>query len=282
MLSSHLNYQVESVFCLVVNKRLWNIWHRILHCETILIWKSIPTKFFTEFSLVQYWMFLFLKRSRVTWHVGFVLDFFFPNWKKLWWPLHQSRSSSHLCWMCSWQERGELVTVLLGPWGQCSLVPGRALGELDPLQMQAGIPCWTIPGIWWRRRTTPPQSQPSPVFVLCFLVSPDNWEPTAAPPGSPGVCLARRNSSPGESCGNSIKWVVSAKVSCELLWFECGFVNPFSSRRFGRWGSLHVEEGKILMVNFEKLVCAFDLKYKQDAEHAPGMGTVSFSQWPHL
>lgn len=212
----------------------------------------------------------------------FCVGFFFPNWKKLWWPLHQSRSSSHLCWMCSWQERGELVTVLLGPWGQSSLVPGRALGELDPLQMQAGIPCWTIPGIWWRRRTTPPQSQPSPVFVLCFLVSPDNWEPTAAPPGSPGVCLARRNSSPGESCGNSIKWVVSAKVSCELLWFECGFVNPFPSRRFGRWGSLHVEEGKILMVNFEKLVCAFDLKYKQDAEHAPGMGTVSFSQWPHL
>lgn len=282
MLSSHLNYRVESVFCLVVNKRLWNIWHWIPHCETILIWTSIPTKFFTEFSLVQYWMFLFLKRSRVTWHVGFVLGFFFPNWKKLWWPLHQSRSSSHLCWMCSWQERGELVTVLLGPWGQCSLVPGRALGELDPLQMQAGIPCWTIPGIWWRRRTTPPQSQPSPVFVLCFLVSPDNWEPTAAPPGSPGVCLARRNSSPGESCGNSIKRVVSAKVSCELLWFECGFVNPFPSRRFGRWGSLHVEEGKILMVNFEKLVCAFDLKYKQDAEHAPGMGTVSFSQWPHL
>lgn len=117
MLSSHLNYWVESVFCLIVNKRLWNIWHWILHCETILIWKSIITKFFIDFSLVQYWMFCFLKRSSVIWHVGFVFDFF-SNWKKLWWPVHWSRQglSSHLCWMWSWQERGELVTVLLGHW----------------------------------------------------------------------------------------------------------------------------------------------------------------------
>jgi len=39
-----------------------------------------------------------------------------------------------------------------------------------------------------------------------------------------------------------IKKVVSAKVSCELLWFECGFVNPFPSRRLGRCSSLHLWE----------------------------------------
>ncbi|RMC14447.1 hypothetical protein DUI87_09543 [Hirundo rustica rustica] len=91
-------------------------------------------------------------------------------------------------------------------------------------------------------------------------VSPDNCEPTAAPPGSPGVCFGRRNSKSGESCGNSIKRVMSAKASYELCWFECGFVNPFPSRRFGRrflfW------EVKILMVNSWKLVCVFGLKCK--------------------
>lgn len=40
ILSSHLNYWVESVSCLIVNKRLWNIWHWSLHCKTILIWKK--------------------------------------------------------------------------------------------------------------------------------------------------------------------------------------------------------------------------------------------------
>lgn len=274
MLSSHLNYRVESVFCLVVNKRLWNIWHWILHCETILIWKSITTKFFTEFSLVQYWMFLFLKRSHVTWHVGFVLGFFFPNWKKLRWPLHRSRSSSHLCWMCSWQERGELVTVLLGHWQGTGGVGSTSDAGWDSLLSNPRNL------VEEKDDASPIPAQPS--VCALFAVSPDNCEPTAAPPGSPGVCLGRRNSNPGESCGNSIKWVVSAKVSCELLWFECGFVNPFPSRRFGRCGSLRLHEVKILMVNFEKLVCVFGLKCEQDAEHAPGMGTVSCSHWPHL
>lgn len=123
--------------------------------------------------------------------------------------------------------------------------------------MQAGIPCWTIPGISWRRRTTPPQSPAQPSVCALFAVSPDNCKPTAAPPGSPGVCFGTRNSNPGESYGNSIKRVVSAKVSCELLWFECGFVNPFPSRRFGRCSSLHLQEVKILMVNFEELVCVW-------------------------
>lgn len=161
MLSNHLNYWVESVFGLIVNKRLWNIWLWILHCKTILIWKSNTTKFFTEFSLVQYWMFLFLKRSHVTWHVGFVLGFF-SNWKKLWWPLHWSRSSSHLCWMCSWQERGELVTVLLGHplaghWG--SWIHFRCRLEFPAEQSQESH------GGEGRRLPSP---QHSPVFVLCL------------------------------------------------------------------------------------------------------------------
>lgn len=167
-------------------------------------------------------------------------------------------------------------------WWQPSLVTGRELGELDPLQMQAGIPCWTIPGISWRRRTTPPQSPAQPSVCALFAVSPDNCKPTAAPPGSPGMFSGRRNSNPGESCGNSIKRVVSAKVSCELLWFECGFVNPFPSRRFGRCSSLHFWEVKILLVNFEKLVCVCGLKCKLGAEHALDTGTVSCSRWLHL
>lgn len=40
MLSSQLNYWVESVFCLIVNKGLRNMWDWILHRKTILIWKK--------------------------------------------------------------------------------------------------------------------------------------------------------------------------------------------------------------------------------------------------
>lgn len=128
----------------------------------------------------------------------------------------------------------------------------------------------------------PPQSPAQPSVCALFAVSPDNCKPTAAPPGSPGMCFGRGNSNPGESCGNSIKRVVSAKAFCELLWFECGFVNPFPSRRFGRCSSLLFWEVKILMVNFEKLVCVFGLKCRQGAEYALDVGTVSCSHWLHL
>ena len=59
-----------------------------------------------------------------------------------------------------------------------------------------------IPGISWRRGMAPPQSPAQPSVWALFAASPDNCKPTAVSPGSPRVCFGRRNSNPGESCGN--------------------------------------------------------------------------------
>lgn len=216
-----------------------------------LFWfgKSITTKFFIEFSLVQYWMFLFLKGIHVIWHVSFVLG---SQTRKKYGDLcTEVDKDLHLTFAERAAGRRE------ENWWQSSLVTGRELGELDPLQMQAGIPCWTIPGISWRRRTTPPQSPAQPSVCALFAVSPDNCKPTAAPPGSPGVCFGRRNSNPGESCGNKSRGLCQpgSLVSCfvlsvvSLISLFQGGLEDAAAFTSGKW--------KVLLVDFEKLVCVF-------------------------
>ena len=104
--------------------------------------------------------------------------------------------------MCSRQEREELATVLLVHWQgiwEASWIHFRC--RLGFPNLPAAL-SRAIPGILWRRGMAPPQSPAQPSVCALFVVSPDNCKPTAASPGSPCVLFGRRNSNPGESCGN--------------------------------------------------------------------------------
>lgn len=172
--------------------------------------------------------------------------------------------------MCSWQEREELVAVLLVRW------QGIWEGSWIHFRCGLGFPdlpaalSRAIPGISWRRGVAPPQSPAQPSVCALFAASPDNCKPTAVSPDSPHMCFGRRSSNPGESCGNSTSrrlFQPRSLVSCFglsvflLIPFLQGGLEDAAAFTCGNW--------VVLRVNFEKLVCASGLKCKQGARCAP-------------
>lgn len=98
-----------------------------------------------------------------------------------------------------------------------------------------------------------PNRQHSPVFVLClqYLLTTASLLQLLL---VALACALAGETPTQEKVVATASRGLCQPISCELLWFECGFVNTFPSRRFGRCSSLHFWEVKILMVNFEKLV----------------------------
>lgn len=109
-------------------------------------------------------------------------------------------------------------------WWQSSLFTGREFGNRVGFTSDAGWGSQTclllspeqslesLRGEEWH----PPN--PSTGQCLCsiwalFAVSPDNYKPTAVSPDSLWVCFVRRNSNPGESCGN-----LTSSGFFQLLW----------------------------------------------------------------
>lgn len=120
------------------------------------------------------------------------------------------------------------------------LLAGILGRELDPLQTRVGFPdlpaplSRAIPGILWQRR--------SPVFVLCLQCLLTTASPLQLLLLAFMCALAGEMLQPKRKLGKfSAEQLVPARVS-EPLWFECGFLNPFPSRRFGRCSSLHLWE----------------------------------------
>lgn len=92
-----------------------------------------------------------------------------------------------------------------------------------------------------------PSPRHSPVFVLCLQRLLTTVSPLQLLLVALMCALAGETLQPKRKLGKfNAERLVPARVSCELLWFECGFLNPFPSRRFGRCSSLHLWEVNII------------------------------------
>lgn len=180
MLLSQLNYWVELFSCLIANKEIWNILDWIFHCKTILIWKKAsPPNSSLSFLLSNIGCFSLKEKSHEL--AGWFC--IFSSLGKLWWPFcwGEQGSSSHLYWMCSWQEREELVTVLPITW------QGIWEGSWIDFRCGLGFPdlpaalSRLIPGISWRRGMPPPQFLAQPSVCALLAASPNNCKPTGSP-----------------------------------------------------------------------------------------------------
>lgn len=172
----------------------------------------------------------------MSWHVDFVqIEWMFVT--------YLLRSPSYPCWICIWKGK-ELVTVLLvywwGAWGGGWTRIIHAVGIPDlPASLSRAVL-----GIWWQSRgMAPPQPRHCPVFVLCLqclLSTPSLLQILLVAL----ICaLAGKMLQPKRKLWElSAQWVVPAKDSGELLWFEWSFVNPFPSRRLGKYNRLHLWE----------------------------------------